>query len=134
MQIIESMKRKLILAISLVLALGAMSADAKMSSESYKYFQNASTLEKQSDYLQAIDQLKKAIETSPDEAILFIKLGGLYSEIGDWQNALVAYKKAIKIKPNDAVVYISMGNILQQQNDYESAFQAYSQALNIFPE
>ena len=128
------MKRRVIAALTILLALQPIVSDAKMSDDAYKMFQNANALEKQNKYLEAVDQLKSALELSPDEAILYIKLGGMYSEIGDWNNALVAYKKAIKLKPNDAVVYISIGNILQQQNDYDNAFMAYSQALTIFPE
>ena len=132
------MKRELTLALSLVLAFGGMcpnnSVLAKMSPESYKLFQESNILEKNSDFAAAIEKIKGAIELSPDEAILYIKMGGLFSELGDWQNALVAYKKAVKLKPNDAVVYISIGNILQQQQDYENAFAAFNQALTIFPE
>lgn len=132
------MKRELTLFVSLMLALSPLGSDfsahAKMSPDSYRLFQESNILEKDSNYSMAVEKIKKAIELSPDEAILFIKLGGIYSEMGDWQNALVAYKKAIKLKPNDAVVYISIGNILQQQHDYENAFSAYNQALTIFPE
>ena len=131
------MKKELTIALSLVLAMSSginLTASAKMSPEAYKLFQETNILEKDCNYSLAIDKIKKAIELSPDEAILYIKLGGIYSEMGDWQNALVAYKKAVKIKPNDAVVYISIGNILQQQHDYDNAFAAYNQALTIFPE
>ena len=128
------MERRLIVALSLMLAVQPLVSHAKMSDDAYKLFQNANQLEKQNKYLEAVDQLKSALELSPDEAILYIKLGGMYSEIGDWNNALIAYKKAIKLKPNDAVVYIIIGNILQQQNDYDNAFLAYNQALTIFPE
>ena len=130
------MKRELTLFVSLMLALSPLGSDfsAQMSPDSYRLFQESNILEKDSNYSMAVEKIKKAIELSPDEAILFIKLGGIYSEMGDWQNALVAYKKAIKLKPNDAVVYISIGNILQQQHDYENAFSAYNQALTIFPE
>ena len=105
------MERRLIVALSLMLAVQPLVSHAKMSDDAYKLFQNANQLEKQNKYLEAVDQLKSALELSPDEAILYIKLGGMYSEIGDWNNALIAYKKAIKLKPNDAVVYISIGNI-----------------------
>ena len=132
------MKKQLTIAISLLLALSAagadLSAQAKMSTESYKLFQESNVLEKDCNYSMAIEKIKYAIELSPDEAILYIKLGGLYTEMGDWENALIAYKKAIKLKPNDAVVYISIGNILQQQHDYDNAFAAYNQALTIFPD
>jgi len=138
-KIIKTMKKKQLTLIWLtLLALSINSFDssvcAKMTPEAYKLFQETTVLEKENNYNLAIEKIKKAIELSPDEAILYIKLGGIYAEIGDWQNALVAYKKAVKIKPNDAVVYISIGNILQQQQDYDNAFAAYNQAMAIFPE
>ena len=105
------MKKNLIISLAILLAVSASGAGsyvyAKMSPEAYKLFQETTVLEKENNYTAAIENIKKAIEISPDEAILYIKLGGIYSESGDWQNALVAYKKAIKLKPNDAVVYIS---------------------------
>ena len=86
------MRRKIIIALALSLAISPLSVSAKMSAESYRLFQETNVLEKNADYAQAIEKIKLAIDLSPDEAILYIKLGGIYSEMGDWQNALVAYK------------------------------------------
>ena len=81
------MKKQLTLAVSLMLALTPLCSDfsacAKMSTESYKLFQDANVLEKDCNYSMAIEKVKSAIELSPDEAILYIKLGGLYTEMGD---------------------------------------------------
>ena len=101
-KIIGTMKNKLTLVLAIALALSYSCSDmrslAKMSPEAYGLFQETNVLEKEQNYSLAIEKIKKAIEISPDESILYIKLGGIYSEMGDWQNALVAYKKAIKIK------------------------------------
>ena len=112
----------------------SLPVEAKMSETAHLHYESACKAENAQNYLQAIEQMKKAIEQSPDEALLYTKTAGFYSEIGDWQNALSMYKKAIKLRPNDAFIYISVGNILQQQHKYEDAFSAYQQASVIFPD
>ena len=107
---------------------------AKMSSAAHQYYEAACRAEAAQNYLQAIEQMKQALIEAPDDALLYTKLAGLYSEIGDWQNSLSMFKKAIKLRPNDAFIYISVGNILQQQHNYDDAFSAYYQALTIFPD
>ena len=66
--------------------------EAKMSDEALKYFQSAQNNESEKKYIDAINDLNKAIELDSKEAILYTKQGGLFVEIGDWQNALDAYK------------------------------------------
>ncbi|UKI42675.1 MAG: hypothetical protein L6V95_07370 [Candidatus Melainabacteria bacterium] len=68
-------------------------SEAKMSNEALKYFQSAQNNESEKKYLDAIDDLSKAIEINSREAILYTKQGGLFVEVGDWQKALDAYKK-----------------------------------------
>mgnify|MGYP003318693141 FL=1 len=66
--------------------------------------------------------------------MLYTKIAGLYSDIGNYQESLSAYKKAVKLRPNDAFIYISMGNILQTIGDYENAYNSFKQAQTIYPE
>ena len=89
-------------------------AYASMSKESHQLYQQACKLELQNKQEEAINLIKKAIDLSDSDAILYTKLAGLYADIGDYKNALGAYKAAIKLRPNDAFIYISIGNILFQ--------------------
>ena len=130
------MKKSLLTAaviLSLVTSTGT-DAFAKMTPEAHKYYQSACTLENSQKYKQALDDLKKALELSGEDALIYTKMGGLFSELGEWENALDAYESAAKLRPNDAFIYISMGNILQTIGDYENAYNAFKHAESIYPE
>ena len=108
--------------------------DAKMTKEAHALYQQACSFEYKSDYINAIKIIKQALDMNGDDAMLYTKLAGLYSDIGEYKDSLSAYKKAIKLRPNDAFIYISMGNILQTLGDYENAYNAFSEAQKIYPE
>lgn len=108
--------------------------EAKMTKEAHALYQQACNYEYKSDYNTAISIIQRAIAINGDDAMLYTKIAGLYSDIGDYEEALGAYKKAIKLRPNDAFIYISIGNILQTLGDYENAYNSYMQAQQIYPE
>ncbi len=125
------------LSISLLILLMASSvqySEAKMTKEAHALYQQACNYEYKSDYNTAISIIQKAIAINGDDAMLYTKIAGLYSDIGSYEEALGAYKKAIKLRPNDAFIYISIGNILQTLGDYENAYNSYMQAQQIYPE
>ena len=93
------------------------SANAAMTKEANQLYFQACRYENQNNYEAAINAIKEALEKNGEEAILYVKLAGLYTDICDYENALGAYKAAIKLRPDDAFIYISMGNILQTLGD-----------------
>ena len=105
-----------------------------MTKEAHALYQQACNYEYRSDYLSAISTIQKALAINGDDAMLYTKIAGLYSDVGRYEDALGAYKKAIKLRPNDAFIYISMGNILQTMGDYENAYNSFMQAQQIYPE
>lgn len=108
--------------------------EAKMSKEAHALYQQACAYEYKNDYKSAIEAIQKAIDINGEDAMLYTKMAGLYSDIGEYEQALSAYKKAVHLRPNDAFIYISMGNILQTLGDYENAFNSFNQAQSIYPE
>ena len=108
--------------------------EAKMTKEAHNLYQQACAYEYKSDYNTAIKIIQQAIEMNGDDAMLYTKIAGLYSDTGNYEEALSAYKKAVKLRPNDAFIYISMGSILQTIGDYENAYNAFKQAQAIYPE
>ena len=118
-----------------VLALaGGVSADAYMSPEATSFYQQACTLEYQHNYEAAAEKVLQAIQLTGDDALLYTKLAGLYTELDKYDEALAAYSKVAKLRPNDAFIFISIGNIYQTKGDYKQALAAYENALKIFPE
>lgn len=118
----------------LVIAFSINQTEAKMTKEAHALYQQACNYEYRSDYTNAISIIQKAIAINGDDAMLYTKIAGLYSDIGNYEEALGAYKKAIKLRPNDAFIYISIGNILQTLGDYENAYNSFMQAQQIYPE
>ena len=75
-----------------------------MTPEANQYYHKACSLSDESKYEEAVEQLNIAIQLSPDDALLYTKLAGMYSELSDWDNAVEAYKKALKLRPDDAFI------------------------------
>jgi len=105
-----------------------------MSPEASTLYQEACTLEYQHNYQLAIDKVLEAVKLSPDDAMLYTKLAGLYTDTDDLDKAVEMYSKVIDLRPNDAFVYISLGSIYETQGKYTEALGAYNNALRIFPE
>ncbi len=129
------MNKKICLSLLAVLtALSMLQSEAKMTKEAHALYQQACNYEYRSDYNSAISTIQKALSINGDDAMLYTKIAGLYSDVGRYEDALGAYKKALKLRPNDAFIYISMGNILQTIGDYENAYNSFMQAQQIYPE
>ncbi len=120
--------------LAVMVSLSSISVEAKMTKEAHALYQQACNYEYRSDYATAISIIQKAIAINGDDAMLYTKIAGLYSDTGNYEEALGAYKKALKLRPNDAFIYISIGNILQTLGDYENAYNSFMQAQQIYPE
>ena len=129
-------KKKLYVSLAILCTMSAMSTpvEARMTKEAHALYQQACAYEYKSDYNTAIKIIQQALQINGEDAMLYTKIAGLYSDIGEYENSLSAYKKAVKLRPNDAFIYISMGNILQTVGDYENAYNAFKQAQVIYPE
>lgn len=108
--------------------------EAKMTKEAHNLYQQACAYEYKNDYNTAIRIIKQALDMNGEDAMLYTKIAGLYSDTGNYEEALSAYKKAVKLRPNDAFIYISMGSILQTIGDYENAYNSFKQAQTIYPD
>lgn len=114
--------------------LAGIPAYSAMSPEASSLYQEACTLEYQRNFDQAVAKVLEAIKLSPDDAMLYTKLAGLYTDMSKFDEAIQTYEKVIELRPNDAFVYISLGSIYETQGKYTEALGAYNNALKIFPE
>ena len=96
-----------------------------MSPEASALYQEACSLEYQHNYPQAVEKVLAAIKLSPDDAMLYTKLAGLYTDMDKYDDAVQTYTKVIELRPNDAFVYISLGSIYETQGKYTEALGAY---------
>lgn len=128
-------KRYLGLTALICLALSTGCVSAKMTKEAHNFYQQACACEYRQDLLGAVRLIQKAIEVNnDDDVMLYTKLGGLYSNLEQYQDAINAYKKAVLLRPNDAFIYVSLGNIYQTIGENDNALAAYNKAMELCPE
>ncbi len=55
----------------------------------------------QKNYLAAIAALKEAIQLSPNQSLLYSRLGSIYYELGMKEEAQKSWRQALKLEPNN---------------------------------
>ena len=95
-------KKKLYVSLAILCTMSAMATpvDARMTKEAHALYQQACAYEYKSDYLTAIKIIQQALQINGEDAMLYTKIAGLYSDIGNYQESLSAYKKAVKFQKN----------------------------------
>ena len=111
-----------------------INAQAAMTPQVNTLYQQACSAEYQNNLPDAIEKLKQAIALAGNDSMLYTKLAGIYSDLGEYDLALQAYSKVLELKPDDAFVYISVGSIYETQGKYQEALAAYNKSIQIFPE
>lgn len=83
----------------------------------------------------AIDVLKKLVETWPNFAIAHNDLGVLYYDTGDKEKALMHYQKATRFQPSNITFQKNLADFYYvEQGRVEEALQLYVKILEIDPE
>ena len=91
---------------------------------------------KDSVYVDAEVNYRKALETNPQSTVSMFNLGNTLAQQNKLQEAMEQYVAATKIEKdkNDlAQIYHNMGVIFQLQKDYGKAVEAYKQSLRNNP-
>ena len=127
------MNRKLLVSALLVLMFSVNSGFA-MSPEANSLYQQACSAEYKEDYKTAVDKLLQALSLSNNDVMIYTKLAGVYSEMGEYEKALETYAKVAELKPTDGYIYISIGSIYENQGKYIEALKAYNKVLEMCPE
>ncbi|MGR3311302.1 MAG: glycosyltransferase [Candidatus Brocadiales bacterium] len=87
--------------------------------------------EKQGKYMDAIKELKRAIEIDPKYAEAYNALGIVYSIQSRYQQAILAFKEAIRIKPDFVMAYKNLGVAYANHKEFTLAAQAFDAAIKI---
>ena len=85
-------------------------------------------------YEEAAKDLKKALEYSPDDALLHSNLAMTLQQIGRVGEAIVHFKAALELGDDNAVAHAYLGEVLAQNNKLEEAISQYNKALKISPD
>ena len=75
------------------------------------------------------DHLLSLISNSPDNALLWNKLGNLYYTGARPELAMAAFEKSIALDPNQLESHLSIGKILYQIKDYQHAIKHFHQMM-----
>jgi tetratricopeptide (TPR) repeat protein len=78
-------------------------------------------------------ELQLELSKTPDNAVLWERLGILREEQGSYSEAEEAYKRAIEFNPNDARGWVNLGHILEKLLSYKEAEEAFRKAIEIDP-
>ena len=88
-------------------------------------------LNKQKNYLSAIDYFSKAIEVNPSYAEAYYNRAIALQILGNFENAKLSYLSCIAINPQFFSAHINLGFISELRKDYDSALIHYKNALNL---
>ncbi|MBW1741445.1 MAG: tetratricopeptide repeat protein [Deltaproteobacteria bacterium] len=88
------------------------------------------------EHLKAIQEFKRAIETTPTYWAAYHNLGALYAKQGMYKEALDTYRVVIQEAKDyqAADAYFNIGNLFRRLKQYGKAIQAYQKALEINPQ
>ena len=98
------------------------------------YYYSGISNERMKNWPKAEKQFRRALEISPDEAMVLNYLG--YSMVDRKTNlveAMAMIKKAVDLKPNDGYIVDSLGWAYYQLGDYEQALIHSERAVDLLP-
>ena len=91
-------------------------------------------LNKNINYLKAIEYFEKAIKVSPNYPEAWLSRGVALYKLKRQEEALESYNKAISLNSESAEVHINLGCILEENNQRDEAFECYDKAFSIKPD
>ena len=98
------------------------------------YYYSGISHERMKDWDGAEKQFRKALELSPDEAMVLNYLGySLVEKKLNLQEAMGMIRKAVDLKPNDGYIIDSLGWAYYQLGDYEQAVTNIERAVELLP-
>jgi tetratricopeptide (TPR) repeat protein len=109
--------------------LGIQLEQERKSEEAAILYRRAITLK--SDPLQFYYE---ALETNPDNYLLYFNLGNALFKKGMINHAIVFYKRGLQLKPNHLEMNLQLGKLLAEQNKSERATVYFNRAVEIDPE
>ena len=120
--------------LSLVLLLAAITASAQK--EERDYIRKGNRLFKDSVYVDAEVNYRKALEVNPNSTVSMYNLGNTLTQQQKFQEAMEQYVATAKIEKDKmklAQIYHNMGVVFQAGKDYGQAVEAYKMSLRNNP-
>lgn len=89
--------------------------------------------ESEKNYDAAISSYQNALNLTPKDVDIYINLGSVFYDKGDFQSALVIYNLALEIAPYDARIHCNLGYLYWGRGDNDNAIKEYKLAIKYDP-
>ncbi len=106
---------------------------AKYPSDKRAHSLLANVLMGQQQYLEAIDEYRKALEIDSTFSPSYNQMGYCHRFLGQYNEAEKSFKKYIELIPNDPNPYDSYAELLMKMGRYEESIPQYEKALSLNP-
>jgi len=100
----------------------------------YRRYNIAWELAQKGQYEAAIAEWKKALESNPGEAVVYLNLGVALARMGKPDEAIAQYRKALAITPDAAEVHFRLGSALNDTGKFDEAIAHFRNVLETRPE
>ena len=81
----------------------------------------------------AAEGYRSALVLAPGRGDLWVQLGNMQKDDGDYAGAEHAYTRALELAPNNADTYLQLGRARKLEGRRDDAFQAFAMALELLP-
>jgi eukaryotic-like serine/threonine-protein kinase len=88
----------------------------------------------QKKYADALKEFELAAVSSPNNAEIYIYVGGIYRRQGRWRDALASFDRAQSLDPRNADIAFFAGNNHVYMRDWPAAAACYARKLEIDPD
>ena len=105
--------------------------DEAQEAKAAVFISEAEAYAKKGDYLSELQALAKALELSPENNTVLLRLGRAYWRLGLSEKALEYYRIAEKLYPGDPIVYINIGSAFLKLGHYAEAKAQYEKGISI---
>lgn len=86
-------------------------------------------LKEQRKFNEAEAELKRLIDSNPQEARYYYYLAEHYEDVKQFEKAMKVYEKILTIDPNNPMVHLAMANYYREQNNAEEAHSEFKIAF-----
>ena len=84
-------------------------------------------------YNAALKEFEVAAATSPNNAEVYIYVGGIYRRQGRWRESVASFERAMSLDPRNSRLVFNAGNNYLFMRDWPAATACYNRALEIAP-
>src|SRR5436190_17805214 len=85
-------------------------------------------------YDAALKEFEVAAAASPNNAEIYIYVGGIYRRQGRWRESVASFQRAMSLDPRNARVAFNAGNNYLFMRDWPAAVACYNRVLEIAPD